>query len=75
MLNLRASKPRVKGGPGPRGPPLDLHLEDKEPREREFEQNHINKIKITYIIRFESNRIIKRSYSIHSFLVLFLIFP
>ena len=26
MLNFGASKPRVKGGPGPPGPPLDLHL-------------------------------------------------
>ena len=27
MLNFGASKPRVKGGPGPRGPPLDPHLD------------------------------------------------
>ena len=27
MLNFGASKPRVKGGPGPPGPPLDPHLE------------------------------------------------
>ena len=26
MLNFGASKPRVKGGPGPPGPPLDPHL-------------------------------------------------
>ena len=26
MLNFGASKPRVRGGPGPRGPPLDPHL-------------------------------------------------
>ena len=26
MLNFGASKPRVGGGPGPRGPPLDPHL-------------------------------------------------
>ena len=26
MLNFGASKPRVKGGPRPLGPPLDLHL-------------------------------------------------
>ena len=26
MLNFGASKPRVKGGPGPRPPPLDPHL-------------------------------------------------
>ena len=26
MLNFRASKPRVKGGPEPSGPPLDPHL-------------------------------------------------
>ena len=26
MLNFGASKPRVKGGPHPRGPPLDPHL-------------------------------------------------
>ena len=28
MLNFGASKPRVKGGPGPPGPPLDLHLNE-----------------------------------------------
>ena len=28
MLNFGASKPRVRGGPGPRGPPLDPHLEN-----------------------------------------------
>ena len=28
MLNFGASKPRVKGGPGPR-PPLDRHLKFK----------------------------------------------
>ena len=27
MLNFGASKPRVKGGPGPPGPPLDPHLD------------------------------------------------
>ena len=26
MLNFGASKPRVRGGPGPPGPPLDPHL-------------------------------------------------
>ena len=26
MLNFGASKPRVRGGPGPRGPPLDPRL-------------------------------------------------
>ena len=26
MLNFGASKPRVGGGPGPRGPPPDPHL-------------------------------------------------
>ena len=26
MLNFGASKPRVKWGPGPPGPPLDPHL-------------------------------------------------
>ena len=26
MLNFGASKPRVKGGAGPPGPPLDPHL-------------------------------------------------
>ena len=26
MLNFGTSKPRVKGGPGPPGPPLDPHL-------------------------------------------------
>ena len=28
MLNFGASKPRVKGGPGPPGPPLDPHLKE-----------------------------------------------
>ena len=27
MLNFGASKPRVRGGPGPPGPPLDPHLQ------------------------------------------------
>ena len=27
MLNFGASKPRVKGGPGPPGPPLDPRLD------------------------------------------------
>ena len=27
MLNFGASKPRVRGGPGPPGPPLDPHLD------------------------------------------------
>ena len=31
MLNFGASKPRVKGGPGPLGPPLDPHLSTSSP--------------------------------------------
>ena len=28
MLNFGASKPRVRGGPGPPGPPLDPYLKN-----------------------------------------------
>ena len=37
LLNFGASKPRVKGGPGPPGPPLDPHptLSDLTGQDRE----------------------------------------
>ena len=46
MLNFGASKPRVRGGPGPRGPPLDPHLNicinDETPRLLSIQEKNIS---------------------------------